>query len=177
MSTSFELSRLAVLGALGACAIVAPACGPSTAGARSPADQAAFMERTRCGADDDEKTIAPVLTGSAVVSVQPLYAAAGGSKSGPQSELRGATVTVSALPGVTAEWLDRALECHGAKAMLGRVQAGNDPFWLPDATLDVDVRSAKDGFEIAIGAFSPEDARRILDRANAFAGSKAPAAK
>jgi len=168
--TSFEPKRLVALGTIAACAM---ACGSSSQGVRSPADRAAFMERTRCGADDDDKTVGPVLAGTAVVGVQPLYSNQGTSKSGTQSELRGAMVSVSALPGVTAEWLDRALECHAAKAMLGHVQASDDPFWLPDASLDVDVRSAKDGFEISVAAFSPDDARRVLARATAFAGSKA----
>jgi hypothetical protein len=134
------------------------------------------MERTRCNPDDDDKAIGPVLGGSAVVGVEALYSTFGSTKSGPQSELRGANLTVTALPGVTAEWLDRALECHSAKAMLGHIQAADDPFWLPDASLDIDVRSAKDGFQIAVAAFSPDDARRVLARANAFAGPKASGA-
>jgi hypothetical protein len=131
------------------------------------------MERTRCGADDDEKAVAPVLGGSAVQGVQPLYSAVEGSKNGLQAVLRGATVTIAALPGMTAEWLDRALECHSARVMLGEVAgAADDPFWLPGSSVDIDVRSAKDGFDAAITGYSSEDARKIFDRANAFARGK-----
>jgi len=134
------------------------------------------MERTRCAGDDDEKALAPVLSGSAVQGVKPLYNATEGARSGGQSVLRGATVTVSALSGVTAEWLDRALECHSAKVTLGRVPgASDDPFWLPGSSADIDVRSAKDGFDVAVTGYSSEDARQILDRANAFAKAKAGA--
>lgn len=152
-------------------AMALQACGGQLAQpAKSPLDRAAFMEQTRCGPDDEEATIAPVIGRSAVVSVEPLYSNASSGKSGSQAMLRGATVVVSALPGVTPEWLDRALECHGAKAMLGHVQSPpNDPFWLPDASIDIDVRPAKDGFDIALSAFSADDARQILARANAFA--------
>jgi hypothetical protein len=153
-------------------------CGEaSPQSAKSPADRAAFMERTRCAADDDDKALAPVLTGDATQGVHPLYSTVEGAKTGHQEELRGATVVVAALPGMTAEWLDRALECHSAKEALGHVPpAPDDPFFLPGSTVDIDVRSARDGFDIAISAFSSDDARQVLARANAFAKSKASAA-
>jgi hypothetical protein len=159
-------------------AATAAACGESSPqGVRSPADRAAFMESTRCATDDDEKSIAPVLSGSAVQGVQPLYNTLEGSKSGVQAALRGATIKVAALPGVTSEWLDRALECHSAKVTLGHLPgAPDDPFWLPGSAVDIDVRSARDGFDVAITGYSSEDARQILDRANAFAKAKVPAA-
>ena len=155
-------------------AVATAACGQSSPqGAKTPVDHAAFMERTRCTADDDGKMLAPVLGGSAVAGVQPLYSTVGGAKSGLQSELRGATVSVAALPGVTAEYLDRALECYSAKAVLGHgPTASDDPFWLPGASVDIDVRSNKDGFDIAVAGFSPEDAQKILARANAFGKAK-----
>ena len=54
--------------------------------------------------------------------MQPLYSSVEEAKSGSQSELRGAVLNVQATPGVTAEWLDRALECHSAKRVLGQTQ-------------------------------------------------------
>jgi hypothetical protein len=150
---------------------------PSAQGGRTPADEAAFMERTRCASDDTDKALAPVLSGDAVQRVQPLYSTIEGAKSGHQAELRGAIVTVSALPGVTAEWLDRALECHSAKEVLGHEPTpSDDPFWLPRSTVNIDVTSDRDGFNIAISAYSANDARQILDRANAFEKAKAAAA-
>src|SRR5580700_3927713 len=44
---------------------------PSAQGGRTPADEAAFMERTRCASDDTDKALAPVLSGDAVQRVQP----------------------------------------------------------------------------------------------------------
>jgi hypothetical protein len=133
------------------------------------------MEKTRC-TEDDDRALLPVLSGSAVMSVQPLYSNAGSGKNGLQPELRGATLSVSALPAMTPEWLDRALECHSAKVILGRVQASaNDPFFLPDSPVDIDVRPTKDSFDVAISAYSADDARKILERATAFVRSKPPA--
>jgi hypothetical protein len=157
-------------------AVVTAACGKASApDGRTAADQAAFMEHTRCGIDGDDQLLAPVLSGSAVQKVEPLYSNLGSNKAGPQSQLRGATITIVALPGMTAEWLDRALECHSAKSTLGHARAGGDPFWLPGAIVDIDVRSARDGFDAAVTGYSSDDAQAILARATAFMASK-PAA-
>jgi len=149
---------------------LAAGCGPA---AKSPADQAAFTERTRCGPEVAESALAPVLEQKTGLLVAPLYSTIEADKSGAQSQLRGALLTIGALPGVTAEWLDRQLECHSARAELGRIPASEDPFWLPGATVDIDVRPARDGFVIAVAGYSPSDARLILDRARAFAKANA----
>jgi hypothetical protein len=151
-------------------AVFAAGCAPP---ARSPVDQAAFIERTRCGPEVKDSDLAPVLGGQAVQDVGPLYSSVEVGKSGEQSQLRGAVLTISALPGVTAEWLDRELECHGARLALGQVKSSPaDPFWLPGSTVDIDVRPAKDGFIIAVAGYSTADAHQILDRAQAFAKAK-----
>jgi len=164
-------------GAAAGLAVATSSCAPQNAtGPKTPADRAAFMERTRCVGDDDA-ALAPVLSGSLVISAEPLYSNVGATKSGLQSELRGATLNVAAAQGMTAEWLDRALECHSAGVTLGHAQQlPVDPFWLPDASVDIDVRPAKDGFDVAVTGYSPEEARQILDRANAFMKAKSPAA-
>jgi hypothetical protein len=154
---------------IGAILLTTAACSESTPPAKNPAGQAAFMERTRCGPADDEATIAPIIGGAAVQSVQPLYSDVENMKAGLQHELRGVTISVAALPGVTAEWLDRALECHSARATLGHAPAAsNDPFWLMGSMVDIEVRSAKDGFLIDVIGFSSQDAQQILSRAAAF---------
>jgi hypothetical protein len=153
-------------------------CGETLEPAKSPTDQATQMVRTRCGPDLDESALGPVLDGRALKNVEPLYsstAGSEGSKGDNQSELRGAVVNVQAVPGVTAEWLDRALECHSAKRVLGQgPQAGGaeDPFWLPGSVVDIDVRSAKDGFRVAVAGTSPAEGQKILTRAQSFANAK-----
>jgi hypothetical protein len=135
------------------------------------------MERTRCGPEVNDAALAPILSGQAVRGVEPLYATIEGGKSGEEAHLRGAILTVSALPGMTAEWLDRELECHSASVVLGQVKATpDDPFWLPASTVDIDVRPGKDGFVIGVAGYSSADARQILERARSFAKAKeAPA--
>jgi hypothetical protein len=51
----------------------------------------------------------------------------------------------TAQPGMTAEWLARVLECHSAAATLGQTADDPDPFFLPDAVVDITVQPAKDG--------------------------------
>lgn len=149
---------------------VAGGCQPP---ARGPADQAAFIDSTRCGPEVNDGDLAPVLSGEAVQGVGPLYSTVESNKSGEESRLRGAVITVGAVPGVTAEWLDRELECHGARLALGRTTSTpDDPFWLPGSFVDIDVRPAKDGFVVGVAGFSSADARQILDRARAFAKAK-----
>lgn len=154
------------------------ACQDGSQPAKSPADQAAQMARTRCGPDLDETALGPILDGKALRSVEPLYSGNGSeaSKGGSPSELRGAIVNVQATTGVTAEWLDRALECHSAKRVLGQgpgAGGDQDPFWLPGSVVDIDVQSAKDGFRIAIAGATPTEGQQILTRAKSFASSRA----
>jgi hypothetical protein len=171
LTFALRLGRVGVVGraVVAALPCFAPAC-ESSRPPKTPADQATFVERTRCLPEDDDKQLTPILSCEALQGVRPLYNTIEGTKSGVQSELRGAVLAVSALPGVTAEWLDRALECHGARALLGHLSpAANDPFFVPGTFVDVDVLPAKDGFDIEVVAYSSEDARAVLDRATAFA--------
>jgi hypothetical protein len=75
------------------------------------------------------------------------------------------------MKGVTAAWLDRALECHSARRVLGRIppdQIPNDPFWLPGRTVDIDVVATGPEFAATIRSLEVSDAQEILERAKAF---------
>jgi len=85
--------------------------------------------------------------------------------------LEGAVLSVRPSPGVTSEWLNRALECHSARQATGQasaVGAGSDPFVLAGGTPYILVRSEGDGFRVEISAASNADAREILGRVEAF---------
>jgi hypothetical protein len=47
--------------------------------------------------------------------------------------------------------------------------APNDPFWLPGKIVEIDARSAHDGFLVEVRAAGPIDGHQVLDRAKAFA--------
>jgi hypothetical protein len=173
------VARLSLLGGPVLMGAIAVGCASTTAAepAHNAAEEAAASERSRCGPDLDEAALAPVLSGQAIESVEPLYTRLQGGKSGEGSRLFGAVVRVRAIQGMTAEWLDRALECHSARRVLGRIpetMTPNDPFWLPGRMVDIDAQSARDGFQVAVRGFSVDDAQEILIRANAFLASKQP---
>jgi hypothetical protein len=71
---------------------------------------------------------------------------------------------------MTAESLDRALECHSAKAALGDSHgAWDDPFFLPGSFVAIDVRAAGYGYEVAVSGASSDEGYAIMTRAQAFA--------
>jgi len=139
---------------------------------QTPTDKAAALERSSCGPDVDDARLIPVVTGNAVDSVEPLYA-------GSDTRLSGAVIRIRASQGVTPEWLDRALECHGAKRVLRHTPnetLANDPFWLPGRMVDIQTEPAQDSFKVAVRGESTDDAQEILIRANAYlaANRRAP---
>jgi hypothetical protein len=141
----------------------------STQQAQSPADQATAVQRIRCSADFSDATIARVLSGSAVEYVEPLYKGSASKTSNPR--LQGAAIVIEPARGETAEWLDRALECHQAQ-QLAAMQTGEtvrpDPFWLQSSSVQIEVTSARDGLRIQLIGGSIEEAHTILARAQAL---------
>jgi hypothetical protein len=149
----------------------AAGCATSTAASRSPTEVASTMERTRCGPGFDEASLAPLFDQRLVEGTQPSYVTLGGGRSGEQKRLTGAVLRVRPTEGMTPEWLDRALECHSAARVLGRIPESavpNDPFWLPGSTVDIDVEPNGDSLAVTVRVPTPREAERVLERANAF---------
>jgi opacity protein-like surface antigen len=141
-------------------------------------EKAAALERARCGADVDESILAPILSGEAVEGVEPVYAFVGG-KGAAQKRLIGASLKVKPQANVTAETLDRALECYAARRALGHPTTlptvAHDPFAIANRLVGIEVASAKDGYRVAI--VEDEDAQKILARSNALIEVPAAAQK
>jgi hypothetical protein len=87
------------------------------------------------------------------------------------TKLHGAVVTFRAVPGLTAEWLQRVVDCHVARnASMG--------FNMPEmATCPLSVKGAKgkvasigNGFAVTVESDDPDSAQEILRRAQALAG-------
>jgi hypothetical protein len=89
--------------------------------------------------------------------------------------LRPCPAHIAPAPGLSREVLGRELECHQARTVLGAVpERIDDPYALPDRWLDIDVDADRDGFVVTVSADDFDDARRVFDRAHAFAAKKAP---
>ncbi len=142
---------------------------------KSPADQAAAFHEGRCTAQAGDRAVAKVLDGSAVERVEPLYSTATSNKT-TNPRLLGAAIEVTPVRGETAEWLARALECHGAQQVMLHASGGptkSDPFFLPESMVEIDVASAADGYRVTVSSPSVAEANEILDRARALTRDRA----
>lgn len=82
----------------------------------------------------------------------------------------GARIVLRAVPGLTAEWLQRVLECHLARnASLGHDVPEMDYCPLVPLGVTVEVRSAGDGFAVEIRAEGDESIAEVVRRARALA--------
>jgi len=176
-NNSGKLNRASAVGALSIVAIAAGGLGgcasasDASAQPKTPAAQAAVIAHTECGpAYRDDAQVAQILNGELVEGAGPLYNGGAESNRG-YAHLEGAAIRVRPMKGTSAEWLARALTCHGAEQTLaqGQARAASDPFYLPDALPSIHVRSAGDAFEVEVTAESIDAANEILARARALA--------
>ena len=180
VQSSGALFFLFLIGALGVSLIPsALLLGCAVPQPRPVAEQAAEMERAHCGVDVDEASLAPLFSSDTVDSVEPIYTAVssgGRGVGGNYSQLSGASIKVRAVKSFSAAWLDRALECHSARRVLGQIPATtlpDDPFWLPGRMVNIEVAATHAGFQIFIRGQNIKDAEEILNRANAFVEARA----
>ena len=136
----------------------------------TPTDRARAMD-AKC-THESEQQAAPALTSSLVETVEPAYSTVP-SGNDRAIRLRGARLHLRPALNVSAEALQRTLECHQARVTLGAATAtADDPYVLPGAWLDIDVDSSGDGLVAAVLVDHFEDARRVLDRARTFASMR-----
>jgi len=121
--------------------------------------------RACTGISADDRDISPFVHVEDISSVDALTERVGPDKA-PAQRKAGATVTFRAVPGMTAEWLQRVVDCHLARnASLGH-SAPN----MPDCPLvlkgvQARVSSTGSGFAATIRSDDDETARAILARA------------
>lgn len=80
--------------------------------------------------------------------------------------LTGAVITFRAIPGMSAEWLQRAVDCHLAR----NAALGHEVPEMPDCPLvpkgvEARVTSTGDGFAVELRADDPKTAAEVLRRA------------
>ncbi len=137
-----------------------------------PATQAAQVEQHQCGgavAQNDEQA----LKGTTITSVTPLYGHVHTSYNDYEARVNGAIIYVKPPAGVTSDQMTQMLQCHSARALLGQIdqsQVPNDPYWLPNSWVDIDVKPVVGGYAVTITADSVHNGLEVLARANAYAG-------
>jgi hypothetical protein len=148
--------------------VLVPAC------ATTPAARALEVERVQCEATTIDA--APVVERLAVLSVTPLYVR-GHSLDPGELRIRGANLLLRPPEGIDPYRLLRTLQCHAARMLLGRESPvdSQDPFWLADSFLEIDVQAEHGNFVVSIKAGSVAEGVRVLARADAFARNHARA--
>ena len=150
-------------------ALLAFGCWPSTV---TPATQATELEKQQCNSGGAEQNEVQVLNNATVLRVTPLYGHVHTSPNTFESRINGAVVYVQPPKDLRPEQLTQIVQCHSARALLGEIdpnQIRNDPYWLPNAWLDIDVKPQPGSYAITISANSVKDGLQVLARAKAYA--------
>jgi hypothetical protein len=129
--------------------------------------------RSCSGISDTDRDLSPFEHREEITGVTPSSAAGPKSVTPKQQtpKLQGAVVTFRAVPGMTAEWLQRVVDCHVARnASMG--------FDMPEMSFcplavkgaRAKVASTGNGFAVTVESDDPAAAQEILRRAQALVG-------
>jgi hypothetical protein len=126
--------------------------------------------RACVGLADEDRDMSPFAHREDIATVEPLSV---GTNTGKVATMRrvGAIVTFRALPGMTAPWLQRVVDCHLAR----NAALGHESTEMPDCPLvpkgvTAHVRETYTGFAVEIRAEDSATAAEILRRALALVG-------
>jgi hypothetical protein len=159
----FTLGAVTLGCAVGACAARVP-----------PTAKAARVEQVQCARGQTPGEDVRLLQTTAVLSATPLYSHVMTGKDDSASRVTGAKLVVRPPEGVSAERLTRILQCHSAQVLLGQVDTSSfadDPYYLPNAWLDIEVKPDSGNFEVVLRADTVAEGLSVLRRATAFAES------
>ena len=159
---------LLALLAAGGVAVAASGCATSV----SPTARATSVAHLECDGAASDAADVHVLQSTSVLSAGPLYAHVITGKNDAEERVTGARLLVRAPEGVSAERLQRILQCHSAQVLLGQVDPSrfaDEPYWLPDAWVDIHVQPDDGGMAVTVSAQSIPEGLKVLHRATAFA--------
>lgn len=153
---------------------IAAVLGLWSCAAAAPATKATEVERLQCDGTSSTETDARVIEGMTVLSVEPLYSYVHTATTGTDKRVAGVKLLIRPPESIDAERLLRVLQCHGARAVLGRVDASkfpDDPYWLSGSWLDIDLVSEAGNLSITVQADDIHKNLQVLSRARAFAAT------
>lgn len=124
--------------------------------------------RSCVGISDSDRDTSPFEHREDVASVEPLVVGTGGAR-GQTPRTEGATITFRAVPGMTAQWLQRVVDCHLAR----NAAVGQDAPEMTSCPLALKGASARvtgtdTGFAVAVRSDDSSTAQEILRRARAL---------
>ncbi len=132
--------------------------------------------RACVGLSDDDRDMSPFGHGEDIASVEPLTegpAAASGKND--LMTTTGAVVTFRPVPGMTAPWLQRVVDCHLARnAALGNDVPEMSYCPLVPKNVTAKVSETQTGFAVSIRSDNPATSREVLRRAQALVAHGSP---
>jgi len=140
----------------------------------APSAKAASVQQLQCDRGATSGDDVRLLQATTVIAAHPLYSHVISGKNDGEDRVTGARLTVRPPEGVSPERLTRVIQCHSARALLGQVDPAafaNDPYWLPDAWLDIQVVPENGNYQVVLRADNIPDGLQVLHRATAFAES------
>ncbi len=124
--------------------------------------------RACSGISDQDRDMSPFYHREDIQSVSPFSETVKAGKSSTQKEV-GVTVVFKAVPGMTAEWLQRVTDCHVARASaLGHEMPEMSYCPLMLKGVKASVKSVGNGFAVNVSSDDPATVAEIKKRAKAL---------
>jgi len=136
-----------------------------------PSAKAARVERLQCEPGETGQQEEQLIRSTKVLDVEPLYSHVRTSNGNAEERVNGAKLIVRPPQGISAERMTRLLQCHSARVLLGQANApsfGDDPYWLPDSWVTIDVKPEDGNFAVTLSADSVRDNLKVFSRANRY---------
>lgn len=125
--------------------------------------------RACVGLADEDRDSSPFDHRDDIASVEPLSENVSSGKGGQPPKMTGAVITFRALPGLTAEWLQRVVDCHLARnAALGHDVPEMPSCPLVPKNVTARVTSTGAGFAVAVRSDDSDTAVEVLRRARSL---------
>jgi hypothetical protein len=154
-------------------AISAIALGTACSANRpAPATQAVGVEKRQCDGSETTEGEVQLLRSVKVLDFQPIYSHVLTSNNNSEERVNGAKLIIRPPRGVSAEEMTRILQCHSARVLLGQVSPAavpNDPYWLPDTWVDIEVKPENGNFAVTVSADSVSSNLQVLGRVHSYA--------
>lgn len=126
-------------------------------------------EQACVGLSPDDRDMSPFSHREDIARVEPLYRSLEPEREWYGSRLRGAVITFRAVPGMTAAWLQRVVDCHLARnAVLGHDVPEMSFCPLVPNGVAARVKESNAGLAVSIAADDEDTAREVLRRAQAL---------
>jgi hypothetical protein len=151
---------------------VAATLGLWSCASTAPATKATEVEQLQCDGATSVETDVRVIEGATVLAVEPLYSYVHTATTGTDKRVAGAKLLIRPPEGIDAERVLRIIQCHSARAVLGRIDASrfpDDPYWLDGAWLQIDLVPESGNLSVTVQADDIHKNLQVLARARAFA--------